>query len=308
MVSRRLVLLFIPLLVDVVLALTPPVTFGPLLGQAVEGYGAFLRQVAANPASGITADQAREMEGQIQDVRERAGGLNLLDLVAWRVPSLLKALDISSGEQPSAQITTWESFSLAGLGLAAGGLFLAVLYLGALAQYVRHGGFRLGGYLAGLGRQWRRLLAYTLVLLAGVLVLGVPALVVAGLLGRIAPPLGALAITAVGAVVLWAAVYLYFVDGAIFLHDAGALQAMRLSAGLVRMHFWSALGLILLTFVISLGLGIIWARVVPSSFPWVLLAMVGNAYIATGLVAAGFIYYRDRWAQAAPAPATSGRS
>lgn len=308
MVTRRLVLLLIPLFVDLVLALAPPLTFGPLLGQAVEGYQGFLQQAAANPASGITGDQVKEIESQVQGVREQITGLNLLDVMAWRVPSLLKVMDTPAGGQQSVQVTTWGGLLLTSLGLVVGGLLLSALYLGALAQYVRHGSFKLARYLVALGRQWRRLVAFTLILLAGALVIGVPALAVAGLLARFVPPLAAFVMTALLAVVVWAAVYLYFVDSAIFMADVSALQAIRQSFFLVRRHFWSALGLILLSVIIGFGTGIVWTRVVPGSFPWVILAMIGNSYIATGLIAASFIYYRDRSAQAAPTPATSGGS
>ncbi|MEK7873123.1 MAG: hypothetical protein AAB502_04600, partial [Chloroflexota bacterium] len=203
--------------------------------------------------------------------------------------------------QPAVKLSDWGGVAVAGLGLILGGLALATLYLGALGQYVRQGSFKPLGYAAGLGRQGLRLLGYTLVLVAASVAIAVPALGVIALFMRFVPPLGAFAVTMLGAVALWAAVYLYFVDGAIFVAGAGVFQAMRQSVQTVRRHFWSALGLILVSVVIGIGTGIVWSRVVPGAFPWVLLASAGNAYIATGLIAASFVYFRDRSAQPEPA-------
>lgn len=304
-VTRRLALLLIPILVDVALVSAPPLSFTPLLAQAVEGYKALLQQVAANPASGISAEQLQQMDDQVQELRGASKGLNLLMLVAWRVPSAARMIE-PVADQPAVQLSDWGSVAVAGLGLILGGLALATLYLGALGQYVRQGGFKPLRYAAGLGRQGLRLLGYTLVLVAASVAIAVPALGVIALFMRFVPPLGAFAITMLGAVALWAAVYLYFVDGAIFVAGVGVFLAIRQSFQTVRRHFWSALGLILVSVIIGIGTGIVWSRVVPGAFPWVLLASAGNAYIATGLIAASFVYFRDRSAQPEPA-SQSGR-
>ncbi|MBI4235967.1 MAG: hypothetical protein HY688_01250 [Chloroflexi bacterium] len=299
-VTRRLALLLIPIFVDVALVTAPPVSFAPLLGQAVEGYKALLQQAASNPASGVSPEQATQLDDQVKELQSASKGVNLLALAAWRVPSAARMAEPAGGAF-AVQVSDWGTVTLAGLGLGLGGLLLAALYLGALGQYVRYGNFSPLRYAAGLLRQGPRLLGYTLVLLGAAVGFAVPALGVTALLVRFVPPLGAFMVTLAGAVVLWAAVYLYFVDGAIFVAESGVFLAIRQSFETVRRHFWSALGLILLSVIIGIGTSIVWSWLVPTGLPWVLLASVGNAYIATGLIAASFIYFRDRSARAEPA-------
>ncbi len=299
-VTRRLALLLIPILIDVALVIAPPVSFAPLMGQAVEGYKALLQQAASNPASGVSADQLTQMDDQVKELQSVSKDMNLLAVAAWRLPSVARLMG-PVGDAPAVQIGDWGTVVLAGLGLGLGGLALAALYLGALGQYVRYGTFSPPRYASGLSRLAPRLVGYTLVLLGAAVALAVPALGVTALLVRFVPPLGAFVVTLAGAVVMWAAVYLYFVDGAIFVAESGVFQAIRQSFQTVRRHFWSALGLILVSVIIGIGTSIVWSRLVPAAFPWVLLASVGNAYIATGLIAASFIYFRDRSVPAEPA-------
>ena len=298
-VTRRLALLLIPIMVDVALVVAPPVSFAPLLGQAVEGYKALLQQAAGNPASGISAEQAAQLDDQVKELQSASKGVNLLTLAAWRLPSAARMVE-PAGDASAVQISDWGTVAVAGSGLGLGGLVLAALYLGALGQYVRHGSFNPLRYAAALARQGPRLVGYTLVLLGAAVGFAVPALGVTALLARFVPPLGAFMVTLGGAVVLWAAVYLYFVDGAIFVAESGVFLAIRQSFQTVRRHFWSALGLILVSVIIGIGMSIVWSRLVPTGLPWVILASVGNAYIATGLIAASFIYFRDRSAVAEP--------
>ena len=83
---------------------------------------------------------------------------------------------------------------------------------------------------------------------------------------------------------------------AIFVSRAGPLAAIQRSVVLVRRHLWPSVALILLTWLILAGMGRVW-DVVASSLqsPYgVALGIVGNAYIASGLIAAGMIFYVQR--------------
>ncbi len=72
-----------------------------------------------------------------------------------------------------------------------------------------------------------------------------------------------------------------------------ALQAMRHSIKLVCQHRASSVGLVLISAAISLGLSAIWHIPPPDS--WLrLTAIAGNAFTNTGLIAATFVYYRER--------------
>jgi hypothetical protein len=93
--------------------------------------------------------------------------------------------------------------------------------------------------------------------------------------------------------VIFAGVHLFFSIPAIFVSDAGPVLAIQHSITVVRKHLWPSLALILLTLLILAGMSRVWellANQLQSPFG-VILGIVGNAYIASGLIAAGMVFY-----------------
>jgi hypothetical protein len=83
---------------------------------------------------------------------------------------------------------------------------------------------------------------------------------------------------------------------AIFVSNVGPLAAIQRSVGLVRRNLWPSVLLIVLTWLILAGMSRVW-DVLASNLqsPYgVALGILGNAYIASGLVAAGMIFYTQR--------------
>ena len=96
-----------------------------------------------------------------------------------------------------------------------------------------------------------------------------------------------------GVAVLFASVHLFFAIDAIFVSRAGPLAAIQRSVVLVRQHLRPSIALIVLTWLILAGMARVW-DVLASSLqsPYgVVLGIFGNAYIASGLIAAGMIFY-----------------
>ena len=76
---------------------------------------------------------------------------------------------------------------------------------------------------------------------------------------------------------------------------------------LVGRNFWSAAGFILLYLVITYGMLVVWSRL--GDEPWAgVVAILGNAYITSGLVAASMVYYRTRATTLATLDATVRRT
>src|SRR4030095_9356487 len=99
-----------------------------------------------------------------------------------------------------------------------------------------------------------------------------------------------------GAAALFAALHLYFALGAIFVSDVGPLAASQRSVGVVRRHLLASSALILLTWLILAGMDRVWelvASTVQAPFG-IALGILGNAYIASGLIAASMIFYTER--------------
>lgn len=102
------------------------------------------------------------------------------------------------------------------------------------------------------------------------------------------------ALTVIGFMMLiWAVVFFFFSAHAITVDHASAVEAMRSSYGLVYRHLLSVLALLVIVLVIRIGTPM--ALQVFTETRWsVPFAIIVNAYIATGLVAATMIYFRDR--------------
>jgi hypothetical protein len=91
----------------------------------------------------------------------------------------------------------------------------------------------------------------------------------------------------------WLSLYTGFAVEAIVLDRFSPIPALRRSMQLVHQHFFSAIGLLLLLFLISNGLNVVWA-ILAASPVGMLIALVGSAYIGSGLAAARLVFYASR--------------
>src|SRR5262249_55535350 len=128
------------------------------------------------------------------------------------------------------------------------------------------------------------------------LLLGLPVVLLIGFTALVSPPVAVLGSILVAIGLLFATVHLFFAVDAIFVSGAGPLSAIQRSVVLVRRHLWASVALILLTWLILPGMDRVWgllANSVQSPFG-VALSILGNAYVASGLIAAGMIFYTQR--------------
>ena len=294
-VNKRLWLIIIPILLDVVLWLGPKFSIAPLVNRALDGYHRLLTESSAQIPSQdqLTSEQMEEVYRQTKDVVEPVGRVNLVGVLAWQVPSLLKMA--MPEESMALNIESGSVLVLLLLGLGVISVFGACIYLGAIAQFVRGDLFDADFFLRRIGVNWARLIFFfvLLFLLLGflvpiaVLLIGVVGLWSAGL----ASLLGGLSL----GVALWLMLYLFFVKSAIFVGDVNTLWAIRHSFSVVQRNLWSTLGLFLIINIVLWGTPIAWGLIAGHPVGMV-AAITGNAYIATGLAAATMIYYRDRHA------------
>ncbi|MBI4234204.1 MAG: hypothetical protein HY686_07180 [Chloroflexi bacterium] len=287
LVTRKPWLLLLLVLLDILLWLVPGVRAGDLFRRMA---GSLLEWAMGAP---LTPDQTLQTGAQAEQLLELFANLNLLALLAWQVPALNGVL----GTTPSATPGMALSGGTQVLGFVAGmlllGLLLACFYFAPIGASVRGSGGSGRALARSLGWLWLRLAGYRL-LLAGLLVAGV-AVVVA--LSGVASALGpgalsvALGVLFAGGILL--AVHLFLAEEAIILAGQGPARALAQSFRIVHRNFWPCLGLWALSNVISLGMRVIWERL--AAHPAGLMAAIlGNAYIATGLVAAVMVFYWDR--------------
>lgn len=299
-INRHPWVLLIPILLDVFLWLGPQFTAAQLVSQAL------------GRAVPLIESEARTLvisQAQQQDIVQAFEQFNLLaTLASWLVgvPSLVAVLGIRDPVR-SAPVESWGLVVLILGSGTLGGMLLGSFYYSILAQQIRDGAVSLVRLLGLAMRSWLRVLLFLLILAGLGTLFGLPIGFLAATATMASPALGSLAFSAVMMALIWTAIYLFFVPDAIFVSQVGPLQAIKNSVAVVRSSLWAAIGIVVLITVVLLGMGRVWElvsqRVVE---PWGLgLGILGNAYIASGLVAASMCFYRERIEHLRPAPAAS---
>jgi hypothetical protein len=314
-ISRHVWLIALPVLLDLLLWLGPRLSVAPLLERIVA-------LLASQPVPDSTT--ARQVELATDLLREFGAQFNLFSLLntlpLLNVPGLLARhapeAGISLGEPRVLLITSVLTLIAWGVILVPGALVLGFLYLNSLARRVRV--VRSSGEQAGSPRKAlekepvtgtgeevaSRTLGQTALKFLRIFLFGACLLVIGmvlfllwamlvGMFLAIARPLGFL-IWALGTGLgSYVVLHLLFVVPGVMVGGRGLLRAIWESALLIHTQFPSVLGLILVALVIYEGLGFIWS--LPAGNSWTLLiGILGNGCVATGLTAALFVFYQER--------------
>ena len=298
-VVRALWVLLVPLGLDFFFWLGPHISIHTLFERLIVAMG----QTALDPDLQQSWDEVRRFLSEV------GNNVNLLSLLATDfigirllpIPTL-KAFELpQSSEQELAQVgqanlividSAAQAF-LIGSGLLVLGLLVGSLFLTLIADRVRIGEAR-----RSLPRRvvynWLRLALFAVMLFAFYFFVGVPFMLAVTIASLIHVALGFLVILAGWTVTFWLLVLLSFVVYAIALREDGVLLAIWHSANVVRRNLLSTFGLVLLSNLIVAGTAVIWQSVEVS---WLgnVLAIVGNAFVGSGLVAASFLFYQDRY-------------
>jgi hypothetical protein len=286
-INQRLWVLAIPMVLDLYLWLGAQLSFAPLFRMLRD-------RIMALDASSLDAQQQERLFVQLQNTDMR-GALAWLNWVPLALPDLLGSgsatgehvIYVSNG---LAMLATVLIINL--LLLLVSGVFLTLLAAGVRGEpcpplcLLR----RTGRAVLGIG-------SYALIVLGvgGVVVL--PLLIVVLAIAQISSV--AVSLIAMGLFIIgfWVYTFLGFVVETMLIGDVGPLRAIVLSVRMVRHSLASALGLVLLTLVIIYGMGVVWSMLA-TTWWGVALAIAGNAYIGSGLVAARLIFCRDHLAAA----------
>jgi hypothetical protein len=104
-----------------------------------------------------------------------------------------------------------------------------------------------------------------------------------------------------------ASIYLLFVLDALFLERLGPIAAIERSASIVRANFGSTCRFALASLVLATGALQVWSQITHLA-PGVVIAILGNALLGTGLSIASMMFFQDRAAALATAQPPPGRS
>ena len=182
------------------------------------------------------------------------------------------------------------------IGIAAllvGALFGSI-YQTVIAQQARDGELSILDIPRDALLAWLRLIALAVMMVAAIILLTLPMGILAALAKMAVPGLEGLVLACVGTVGLVAQLYLYFVSDAIFLGRVGPIQAIRRSAAVVHAGVWSTLLLAILVTATLIGMALLWSTLAAQASWGLALGIVGNAYIASGLVAAKMLFFQER--------------
>lgn len=278
-VTRRLWIIIVPVALDTFLWLGPKLSVAPVIRDAL----ATIEEATRTMAPGDTS-LATSFQTMAEELQATIGQTNLFALLAWGrlgMPSVASLRPINPEVDRIIEVTGGLQMFGLQIALLLVGLLLTCIFLSLLGREVRGEGVRLGSVAQSVPRYWLRLVAIVVPLGIG-LVIAFSTVLMLGPLAFI-----------VFALVAWLLLYLSFVPQAITMAEESPLRALWLSFSIVRNNFWATIGLILLTNVIGSGLALLWHGVMntPSG---VMIAILGNAYVGSGLTAALFIFYRDR--------------
>lgn len=263
-------------------------------------------RVTLAPLTNALADVARRRGSNWEDVATeitRLEGFNVFEAGSLEIP-LLRTPGIVptfAGDRV-ADIRVGASWSelpggvvlLLVIGSVVAGLLLASAYRSLLAQAAMSTPDQTVAIRPRqvVGRAWR-ITAWALTL-AGLAILVAMPVLVASVVGAV---LGFGEVTLLWLFLLfpatWAWVHFFFSIHALVIDDAGPLAALRSSYQVVQHHFWQSVRFMAASLLITTGLSFA-LRELATSLPGALLAILLNAVIASGMIVAAMLFYRDR--------------
>lgn len=287
-VAQKPILLLIPLVLDLFLWLGPRLSIAPIASELA---------TRLSIAAGETADNSATLFEQ--NTVEILDSYNLFAaLSTWPLgsPSLLAGNDVGRGPfgaAPVIPILGLDALLAWMLALILIGLLVGSFYLGLIARWAAGDRIRLRGWARIVWLYWARIVALVFVILVGAFFLSVPFFLAVELVATVLAPLAPVVLLVGVGVGMWVLFHLFFAPHGILLYGISVQQAIGHSVELVRHYRLSAVGLLVMGVIISLGLTMIWS--IPPSESWMrLVAIVGNAFVNTGLVAATFVFYQER--------------
>lgn len=281
LLNQRPYLILLPVIIDLFLWLGVGVSAKPL----TDAVGRWLQSI---PSIDPTV---------VKRITAAGNGYDIFSLVGISVPTLLNSLGRGAvavlRQRQWLGALSWWAIPPVSAALALVGVGIGMLYLTMVGHLIQ------GRSLVDR-RLWReslrnaaRMVGFVFAAFLGVLLLLLPAILFGAILLLVGVDVVPILAVLGWVAVIWALFLLFFAQYAIVVADAGPLRAIYLSYNVVRRNLWPAAGFVIVYLLITNGVPVA-LRVLTHSAWSVPLAMIGNAYVATGVVAAAMLFVRDR--------------
>ncbi|NMB87236.1 MAG: hypothetical protein GYA17_02680 [Chloroflexi bacterium] len=287
--------MLLPIALDLFLWFGPHVKvkelFLPLVAQLQET----MQSMNQADLSGLMVDNQQIWE----QILDRTNLISALRTLPVGVPSLLSNSGVIANPIGTAAYVEVHSFMT-----LAGAWFLLFL-LGALFGVLYFAGIaRLSAkpvqpvHLGKILLQYGQTIFLTVLLVAILILLGIPTSLMISILTLISPFIAQLAVFLMSIVFLWLLFPLIFSPHGIFVSNQNAVQSMLTSARMVRYLLPSASLFLLVLLMLNQGLDLIW-QMAPEQSWMTLVGIAGHAFVSTALISASFYYYRSglEWMQ-----------
>lgn len=236
------------------------------------------------------------------EIAEQFNMLVLLRSYPVGITSLVVAkLPVTS---PIGTLRSWEIGSLSGVFLAFVmisllGIAIGTLYFQVVAQAAVIGDVSWQQALSEWPRAYLQIVFLAILWTVVFLVITIPGSLLLSLviLGGVSYAQCALLLFA--GVAFWLILPLVFSPHGIVLNQKSFFDSVKISVNLTRKTLPSTVLFVLAVFLLSKGLDILWLEPVKhaETIWFLLVGILGHAFITTGLLASSFVYYRDalRW-------------
>jgi hypothetical protein len=280
--AKHFWLILIPVLLDSFLWLGPRLSIRLLVERMVVFW-----QQESTAVSGLNVDA-------LLALAPRTNLLTSLSVPIIGVPALMVGLTPEKTPLPTTLI------ELDSVGLMVGlfvlfsvlGLMLTAVYMTLTASVVRQMPVRQA--LGKLVTNWLKLMGLVITLLIFAIMVYIPVVIVGVLAALISQGLASIVLLAGPVFILWLVVYLVFAPHGIFVNGRPLGRAMIESLQMMRYFLLSAVTLLL--FVILIGRTVDWLLLLADDGSWLTwVGIWGHAFVSTALLAATFIFYRDRY-------------
>lgn len=285
-IAAHLTAIFLPLAFDLFLWLGPRLSMEKLylsiLPQMIEGWRIL----------GISAEQIKQMIASNAEVLPEINLFWFLRTIPIGISSLfyghsfpqtplgpLSTIQVSS----AGNLFGWV-FLLTFVGWLGGGL-----YFRSVSRLVT-GDDRIEPM--DMGRELVQTILVSIFWTGVVMIIGIPVLIVLTLLASANTFIAQIAILAFSFLSMWVVVPLFFWPHGVFLKRQNVIVSVFSSLRMSRFSRPTSSMFVLTVLLLSVGLNFLWS--IPAEDSWMaLVGMVGHAFVATALLAASFIYYRD---------------